>query len=299
MRVALFFDGKNFFRGMEDFDPTLELSYDRLSHWVAGEVGGAAAVFAGAYYYTGYNKRGGGERGIAFGKFLRALEFRPGFFVKREPRVRRHFKCRDCHKERAYWTEKRVDARLVADMLQLAAVDAYDCAVLFSGDQDLIPAVEGVRALGKQVWVATWGGRGLSPELRAQCFNEIDLNKGATTLGTGRARLRGRTSTETSRSVAPSKTAVVASRSLEDERAIDDAVYAEAVEACAFFADKGGNVSQWYFVNRWRGSRELPDPATRQASLERLYTAGRLERYEYEDAKKRATQGLRPKEEVK
>jgi uncharacterized LabA/DUF88 family protein len=292
MRVALFFDGKNFFRGMEDFDPTLELSYDRLAHWVAHEVGGESGVFSGAYYYTGYNKRGGGERGQAFGKFLRSLEFRPGFFVKREPRVKRTFRCRDCKKERQYWTEKRVDARLVADMLQLAAVNAYDCAVLFSGDQDLIPAVEGVRTLGKQVWVATWGGRGLSPELRAQCFNEIDLNKGARALGTGRARLQ---STSTHRVSVSTATTTTAAATPEDEGAIDTAVLAEVGQASVFFADKGGELSEWYFVNRWRGDQDLPDPEGRSASLKRLQEGGQLETYEYTDSKGRPTKGLRPK----
>ena len=78
------------------------------------------------------------------------------------------------------------------------------------------------------------------------------------------------------------------------DKETDELVYAEAVELHAFFSDKGGDASEWYFVHRWRGKRELPSSEIRQASLERLYEAGRLEPYEYLDSKDRQTRGFRP-----
>jgi hypothetical protein len=63
-------------------------------------------------------------------------------------------------------------------MLRLAAVDAFDVLVLISGDTDHAPAVEGVRLLGKQVYVASWGGLGLSPRLRRAAFDHINLVDG-------------------------------------------------------------------------------------------------------------------------
>ena len=64
---------------------------------------------------------------------------------------------------------------MVADMLRLAAVGAFDILVLMSGDADHAPAVEGVRALGRQAYVATWGGIGLSRRIRRAAFDHIDL----------------------------------------------------------------------------------------------------------------------------
>src|SRR4029453_2738313 len=50
---------------------------------------------------------------------------------------------------------------LVADLIPFAANGAYDAAVLVSGDDDFVPAVEAVNALGKKVWVATWSAEEL------------------------------------------------------------------------------------------------------------------------------------------
>jgi hypothetical protein len=52
--------------------------------------------------------------------------------------------------------EKGIDVQLALDMVMGAKEDDYDVAVLFSGDTDLIPAVEGVRRLGKIAEVASW-----------------------------------------------------------------------------------------------------------------------------------------------
>ncbi len=49
--------------------------------------------------------------------------------------------------------EKRVDSLIVADMVSLAYENAYDIAILLSGDEDFVPAVEAVQKLGKQVRV--------------------------------------------------------------------------------------------------------------------------------------------------
>jgi len=67
---------------------------------------------------------------------------------------------------------------MVADILRLAAVDAYDIAVLLTGDSEQAPAVEALRILGKQAFVASWGGAGLSPRLRRVAFDHVDLLNG-------------------------------------------------------------------------------------------------------------------------
>src|SRR5437762_1637582 len=103
---------------------------------------------------------------------------RRGYFVRREPRVRRSVRCQHCGEENEFTTEKRVDTRLVADLIHHAANDNFDAVVLISGDADFVPAVEAVNALGKQVWVATWSAEELSSDLRVRCFGHIHLSDG-------------------------------------------------------------------------------------------------------------------------
>lgn len=286
MRVALFFDGKNFFRSLEHLDPTLEIDYDRLALWVSQEAGGPQGTFAGAYYYTGYSP-GSEPRGIAFGKFLDGLEFRRGFFVRREPRVSRVKHCRHCGQVEKFRTEKRVDARLVADMIHFAAVNSYDCAVLFSGDQDLVPGVEAVAALGKHVYVATWRRKGLSPELRTRCFGEVELSSGIPHFKSGRKR-RG------SNGSPPTAVDVPAESSLSPDL---EQCLEEITAACRQFTKSGGQLSEWYFLQRWRGKPSFPrGTALRKQFLDELVDAGWVERTQFTDRKGRTAEGLRLKE---
>ena len=53
------------------------------------------------------------------------------------------------------WVEKAVDVMLATDMVSLAYEDQYDVAYLVSADGDFTPAVQTVRATGRQVFVAS------------------------------------------------------------------------------------------------------------------------------------------------
>jgi len=174
MKVSVFFDGQNFYRSLQRYDESLRVDYDRLAAWITQAVGGPSAIFAGAHYYVGVSS----DAPPLVEGFLKGLELRPGYFVKRELRVRRSGRCPACSADYEYTTEKRVDTRLVADIIQYAAIGAFDAAVLVSGDDDFVPAVEAVNALGKQVWVATWSADELSKDLRVRCFGQIHLSEG-------------------------------------------------------------------------------------------------------------------------
>src|SRR5436309_3349520 len=138
MKIAIFFDGQNFYRSLLRYDESLRVDYDRLAAWITQQVGGPNALFSGAYYYVGVSS----DAPPLVEGFLKGLELRPGYFVKREPRVRRAGRCPACGQEYEYTTEKRVDTRLVADLIHYAASNAFDAAVLVSGDDDFVPAVE-------------------------------------------------------------------------------------------------------------------------------------------------------------
>src|SRR5882672_10870184 len=163
MKVSIFFDGQNFYRSLQRYDETLRVDY----------------------YYVGLSA----DAPPLVEGFLKGLELRPGYFVKREPRVRRNGRCPACGGDYEYTTEKRVDTRLVADIIQYAAIGAFDVAVLVSGDDDFVPAVEAVNALGRQVWVATWSAEELSKDLRVRCFGQIHLSDGIAAFRVERPRM--------------------------------------------------------------------------------------------------------------
>jgi hypothetical protein len=284
MKISIFFDGQNFYRSLLRYDESLRVDYDRLATWIAQQVGGPNALFSGAYYYVGVSAA---APPVVEG-FLKGLELRPGYFVKREPRVRRSGRCPHCAAEYEYTTEKRVDTRLVADLIQYAAGGAFDAAVLVSGDDDFVPAVEAVNALGRQVWVATWAAEELSKDLRVRCFGQIQLGEG---IAAFRAE-RGRAYERAPGRPAPSRLARAAVAALPTsqtalERGLADLQRAEA---------RLPHVSRGYFVMRWKSHQLPPVGAEREALVQQLLDAGLVEEFEVKDADGRLVTALRSRE---
>ncbi|MBI2774167.1 MAG: NYN domain-containing protein [Chloroflexi bacterium] len=281
MRVAIYFDGKNFYEALRAFDPLLEIDFERFATWLTSTVGGPEATFVGAFYYTGYsNDPAIGPLTTAQGLdvFLDYLSYARGYFVRREPRVRRTTVCRNCHTSYEYTEEKRVDTRIVADLIHYAAVDAFDIAILVSGDDDFSPAVVAVRELGKQIYVGAWPGQGVARELRAEAFGKIDFGTGVDHFARRSAHAPG-----------PAGTTPQSSSPVMDEAGL--AGLSEQIEAELRVAEgQLPYVSRWYFVNRWRGSGE---PQERERSLDRLVANGRAEEYTFTDDKGRLTVAIR------
>jgi uncharacterized LabA/DUF88 family protein len=175
VKVAIFFDGKNFYAGWRDEAGGVPLVFPKLAEWLVTRTGGR--TLSGCHYYTGIETgllaQQEGQKKLA--EFLDRLELEAGFFVHRFPRKSRTYHCDSCGKENRFTQEKEVDTTMVADMLRLGAVNAFDVAVLVSGDADHAPAVEGMRQLGKIVYVSSWGDVGLSSRLRKAAFDHIDL----------------------------------------------------------------------------------------------------------------------------
>ena len=264
MRIALFFDGNNFYRSKDAYLEGMELDYDLLAKWVCSHVGGDSAEFMGAFYYTGVGAQSNLNR------FLDGLELRRGYFVRRAPVIEKSMQCNGCGHTHVIATEKRVDTQLVAEMVQMAARDQFDKAILFSGDEDIVPAVQAVSSFGKQVFVASWGGRSLSSELRAYCFDEINLVEGIEHFFTGRRRCT------------PSGTPL-------------EHLLCQVKEAWEYFQDRDGHVSRWYFENKWKPSGPCPPPGSgRQELLDALIEKGLVEVFEI-SMNGRKVLALRPK----
>src|SRR5712691_10463632 len=270
--VVIFFDGQNFYRSLQRYDDSLRVDYDRLATWITQQVGGPNALFSGAYYYVGLSA----DAPAVVEGFLKGLELRPGYFVKREPRVRRSGRCPHCGVEYEYTTEKRVDTRLVADLLQHAASGAFDAAVLVWDDDDFVPAVEAVNALGKQVWVATWSAEELSKDLRVRCFGHIHLSQGIAAFRAERAHVHERAPGR----VAPARPA----RAAAAAPALAELQRAEA---------RLPHVSRGYFVMRWKSHQLPPVGAEREALVQQLLEAKLIEEFEVRDAEGRVVTAIR------
>jgi hypothetical protein len=294
MKICIFFDGQNFYRSLQRYDENLRVDYDRLATWITQAVGGAGAMFGGAYYYVGLSA----DAPPVVDAFLKGLELRPGYFVKRDRRVRRSVRCPACGADNEYTTEKRVDARLVADLIHYAANGAYDAAVLVSGDDDFVPAVEAVNALGKQVWVATWSAEELSNDLRVRCFGHIHLSEGLSTFRVDRLPR------DRERGLAPSRaegrlprpltrlTPVVAapsrpSTAVSVERGLGELQRAEA---------RLPHVSRGYFVMRWKSHLLPPAGHEREQLVQQMLDAGVAEEVEVTGPDGRVVVALRSRE---
>ncbi len=70
-------------------------------------------------------------------------------------------------------TQKGVDIYLTSDMISLAYENAYDVAVILSGDGDYTALVELVKSKGKKVWVVAFSNS-ISQNLR-NCADKVML----------------------------------------------------------------------------------------------------------------------------
>src|SRR5882672_9037268 len=280
MKICIFFDRQNFYRSLQRYDDNLRVDYDRLATWITHAVGGPTAMFGGAYYYVGVSA----DAPVVVEGFLKGLELRPGYFVKRDRRVRRSVRCPACGADNEYTTEKRVDTRLVADLIHYAANGAYDAAVLVSGDDDFVPAVEAVNALGKQVWVATWSADELSTDLRVRCFGQIRLSDGIAAFRVERPRVPDR-----ERGARPAVRAPIGSPPPEEarDRALLELQRAEA---------RLPHVSRGYFVMRWKSHALPPAGQEREALVQQLLDAGLIEEVEMTDGEGRQIVAIRSRE---
>lgn len=75
------------------------------------------------------------------------------------------------------YIQKGVDTLLATDMVTMAFLNHYDVAILVSGDGDLAPAIDAVKAAGKQIIAATFS-RSRSTAITQSADQEIPLAAG-------------------------------------------------------------------------------------------------------------------------
>ncbi len=262
MRVALFFDGKNHMKALRRSADDRWLDHGKLADWTVEHVGGDH-LFA-AYYYTGVPTPQDEARDRhALSDLLDNLEKRTGFFVRRFNRRASTRECPHCDGIIAYTEEKMVDTSLVADVIMLAVRDAFDIAVIFSGDLDVAPALQAIHGMGKQGWVATFGDSGLSRTLSRSAWGTINLLEFLDEF-----------------SYANLSTATPVNLPAAPPEQTDDEVLRELRRAETHFSAGGGFVGAHYFIHRWKG-HDIPDPPDlRREALQRLMQLGSVETYQ-------------------
>lgn len=260
MRVALFFDGKNHFESLRRVVEGRAMDHAALARFVVERVGGTRMV--GAWYYTGLPDEAAELRALGrcdrkpLEVFLDRIERIPGFFVRRFPRRLRESECPHCGGTVHGTEEKQVDTSLVADTILMAVRDAYDIAVVFSGDLDVTPALEVLQGLGKPGYVATFGTVGLARGLARAAYDVIDLYPHLDQFATASGAV---------------ESGIPASHA-----EVDAAILRELARAHEHFSAGGGFVGAQYFFNRWRGPGLPATPELRRASAQRLEAAGQV-----------------------
>ena len=162
-RVAVFIDGSNLYKGCQDSMGRHDLDFGQFVRKLVG-----TRCLVGANYYNAalpHTDPGAPEQQ----RFLMQLSRVPHLRVmlaKLETRRRGPLRS---------YVEKGVDVAIVVDMLMLAFSDAYDVAILVSGDADFVRAVGAVRQLGKRVENAYFA-RGGSRHLRQVADRHIALD---------------------------------------------------------------------------------------------------------------------------
>lgn len=144
-RVAVFVDGSNLYFAVRDgLHRQDNIDVDKLARKLT-----KGRQLVRIYYYHVPRLEGESEAARRHQAFLNRLgyvdylQLRLGRIVPRLVKLR----CQSCGKDIEYTThiQKGVDTRIAIDMVGLALLDAYDIAILVSGDADLAEAVNFIK----------------------------------------------------------------------------------------------------------------------------------------------------------
>lgn len=142
-RVAAFIDGFNVYHAIAEagFNDCKWLNYHSLAEAFTKP---KTQRLESVYYFSALvpwdNQKAARHR-----VYIRALEtFGVNVVLGRFKRVTR--KCRGaCGAQFQTFEEKETDVNIAVTILRLAMQDDFDCAMLFSGDSDMVPAIKNIR----------------------------------------------------------------------------------------------------------------------------------------------------------
>jgi uncharacterized LabA/DUF88 family protein len=142
-KVMVFIDAMNLYESLGALRIRPSIDY----HKFACKLAGMHRRLIRVHVYTGaYDQTREPQKYADQMRFFNRVNQMPFTTLKTRPLIRRG---------RTY-IQKGVDTWIATDMVSMAFLKHYDLAVLVSGDGDLAPAVDAIKAAGKQIIVATF-----------------------------------------------------------------------------------------------------------------------------------------------
>jgi len=163
-RVVIVIDGSNFYFGCKNLMGRASIDFYKFAVLITG----GRKLIRTYYYNAPLIKNLDEPKYKAQQKFFERLKNMSYLTLKLGRLVNRN----------GVYVEKGIDINIAVDMLKLAQNNAYDTAILVSGDGDFVSAVEGVKDLGKHVEQAYFRS-GHSQHLRQACDRYIEITKEA------------------------------------------------------------------------------------------------------------------------
>ncbi len=156
VRIIVFLDNSNIFKGFRKYD--VKVDYEKLKNIItSGRELQAIFLYEGAVYPISLGKR----------KWYKELTIRSGYTIKTSFDK---IVSNDA-------IEKKVDINIAIDIISLAYENAYDKAVLISGDGDFVPVVRKLKELEKdvEVWAFRYSlANALREELEQENIHYLD-----------------------------------------------------------------------------------------------------------------------------
>lgn len=189
-RVAIFIDGSNFYHGLKNHIGNTKVDFAKFSKLLCGDRG----LIRTYYYNAPVNQEAFPDTYKDQQRFFDSLKTVPYFELKLGRLEKRTIKANRQELIEIFgekiakliidkwgetivtYVEKGVDIDLATDMLRLAYNNAYDTAIIVTGDGDFVSAVKGVKDMGKHVENANFR-EGKGYHLRAACDRFIPLDK--------------------------------------------------------------------------------------------------------------------------
>lgn len=145
---------------------------------LAREIAGGKSLITAVHFFTAFYP-GEPQKRQRHEDYLDALRLRGvtpviGTFRRKEKY------CRACKQVSVGYEEKETDVNIAVSLFKFACLDAYDKALLLSGDSDLLPAIRAVREVypEKQVQVVFPPGHRYTHALRQAAHSCIRINNG-------------------------------------------------------------------------------------------------------------------------
>jgi uncharacterized LabA/DUF88 family protein len=171
-RVSIFIDGNNFYFGLrklygknkslKDFD------FQSFANFLARE-----GKVVGIYYYNAQLDREFNSKKFKSQKeFFTKLKAIPNFNLVLCKLLKRNITGTNKH----YYIIKEDDIHMAVDMVDSAADNTFDTAVLVSGDGDFLPAVRSVKRRNKKIQNVYFKGSS-SRSLKNHCDKSLELTK--------------------------------------------------------------------------------------------------------------------------